>query len=609
MSSGPLADVGLHIVPRVTLDGYLAAGAAGIVCVALLVLPAVLAARGFAAEQGGLSRQETRTFGQRMGLDIALLAVTGIALWQLRLYGAPLTSTVQGSLGLDPLLVAAPAIGLLAGGVLALRILPLLAQGVEKAVSRGRDLVASLGSRQLARRPLRYTRSALLLMLAMSMGVFALSYAATWSTSQRDQAAYQSGADVRVLPGRSLSGLPAWALPGAYAGLASIEQASPVERIPNGISFAAAGSADLLALDADTAAGIVLLRADESTEPLSEHDACAARGPPGTAPRHAARRCRLPAHRAAPRRSPRSVRFDPNTGDPLSWDLDPAALSGVRVSASAIVRDAHGLLYRVESGLVPMDGPTTALVLPLERTEDRSADVVAQLGARLDGPVELAGLGVDLWLPGGTSATDGLVGVAEVSAGADPAGPWTDVPLAAIGAWRAKMAQGLQALGDVPAGQTRGHRGGGRRRRTTRLHLRGRQRRSVRAAWLRPRLRRLVGRCGAGDRQSRLPGRHRVGAGRHHLGHRGGRCPTPLDRRGGRRASRLPIRDARCLILDEPTLGLLRLQGTSSARSADEWWMAATDGDAEALTGALRSRPVRQRRRGDRRRPHPQPQH
>ena len=91
----------LQLVPRVTLDGYVAAGAVGIVCVVLLVLPAFLAARGFAAEQRELSRQETRTFGQRMGIDIALLAVTGIALWQLRLYGAPLTSTVHGRLGLD----------------------------------------------------------------------------------------------------------------------------------------------------------------------------------------------------------------------------------------------------------------------------------------------------------------------------------------------------------------------------------------------------------------------------------------------------------------------------------------------------------------------------
>ncbi len=309
---GPFAEASLQLVPRVSLDGYVAAGVAGIGCVALLVLPAFLASRGFAAEQGGLSRQETRTFGQRMGIDIALLAVTGIALWQLRLYGAPLTSTVQGRLGLDPLLVAAPAIGLLAGGVLALRILPLLALGVERLVSRGRDLVASLGSRQLARRPLRYTRSALLLMLAMSMGVFALSYAATWSSSQRDQAEYQSGAEVRVVPGSASGGLPAWALPGAYAGLTGVGRVTPLERLTDGVLLAASGSADLLALDADTAAGIVLAPLGRVGRPARCADERAAGRPPEADPRHAARRYRLPAHRAAPRdRLDRHARLRP----------------------------------------------------------------------------------------------------------------------------------------------------------------------------------------------------------------------------------------------------------------------------------------------------------
>ena len=199
---------------------------------------------------------------------MALLAVTAIGLWQLRLYGAPLTHSVQGRLGLDPFLVAAPAIGLLSGGVVALRILPLVAQAAETVLSRGRDLVGSLGSRQLARRPLRYTRSALLLMLAMSMGVFALSYAATWSASQRDQAEYQVGADVRVAPSRSLGSLPGWALPGAYRALAGVEVASPVERQPIRISDTA-GAGELLALDADSAADVVRLRQDTTGVPLA----------------------------------------------------------------------------------------------------------------------------------------------------------------------------------------------------------------------------------------------------------------------------------------------------------------------------------------------------
>ena len=588
---GPLADVSLQIAPRVTLDGYLAAGAAGVVCVALLVLPAVLAAREFAAEQGELSRQETRPFGQRMGLDIALLAITGIALWQLRLYGAPLTSTVHGTLGLDPLLVAAPAIGLVAGGVLALRILPLLAHGVEAAVSRGRDLVGSLGSRQLARRPLRYTRSALLLMLSASMGVFALSYATTWSASQRDQAEYQTGADVRVVPGTSLRGLPTWALPGAYAGLASIEQESPVERISDGISFAAAGSADLLALDADTAAGIVLLRADASAQPLGAMMQALRKGRPE--PRLVPLPDGAAYLRIAARLDIASISqtvFDPDTGEGHAEELDPATLADLRVSASAIVRDAHGLLYRVASDLVPIEGPTTAVVLALEPTEERSANAVKQVDARLDGPVELIGLGVDVWLPDATLMTDGVVGVAELSASVDPAGRWTDVPLASIGDWLAKMAQGLQVLADVPADQTRGPAvqlggngpygfifGGGSAGPSARLSF-------LPASVVRwdaavPVIANRAFLAATASAPGDIISATVEGAVRR-LSIAGVVESFPTTDPGR------PL-----LILDEATLGLLRLQGTSSVRSADEWWMAAPDGAAEALSGALRSSP------------------
>ena len=108
--------------------------------------------------RAGLGRPSRRTLAQRLGIDLALLLVAAIGLWQLRLYGAPLTRTVQGTLGLDPLLVAAPALALLAGAVAATRLLPRIADIAERALDRRRDAVLPLWSRQLARRPLRSTR-------------------------------------------------------------------------------------------------------------------------------------------------------------------------------------------------------------------------------------------------------------------------------------------------------------------------------------------------------------------------------------------------------------------------------------------------------------------
>ena len=200
---GPLAVIGLSIAPSVTIDAYVAAAVAAGICLVALTLPGVLAARSHAVPVTS-GRAETTGIGRRFGIDIALVAIAGLGLWQLRLYGAPLTRSIQGTIGLDPLLVAAPAIGLLAGALFALRIIPLVAQLLERVTTRGRGLVPSLGSRQLARRPLRYTRAALLLMLAMAIGVFAVSYTWTWTASQQDQATFQIGTDLRVQPGRQL---------------------------------------------------------------------------------------------------------------------------------------------------------------------------------------------------------------------------------------------------------------------------------------------------------------------------------------------------------------------------------------------------------------------
>jgi hypothetical protein len=585
--AGPLADASVIIAPRVTLDAYLAAGAAGIVSVALLAIPALLAARAFAAEHRELSRQETRTFGQRMGLDIALLAVAAIALWQLRLYGATLTRTVQGSLGLDPLLVAAPAIGLLAGGILALRILPLLAHVVETAVSRGRHLVAPLGFRQLARRPLRYTRSALLLMIAMATGVFALAYGSTWSASQHDQAMYQVGADVRVRPG--VTGPPQWAMPRAYAGVASIASLTPVERIENGVSIAS-GTADLLAVDADRASSIVLLRPDAADRPLDEMAGALRDGRP------AVPFATLPARTAYLRVTPRldigsisQFTFEPGTGATQPHPLDPATLD-IRVSVTTFVQDVHGLVERATSNELPVGRPAMPIVVPLAPTEGITAPLSARLAEGLDGPVKLVGLQVDLRLPLDTTLTRGFVGVAEVAASAGRAGAWSIVPLTPAGPWAARLAQGNPL--EVPADESHGvampftgQASGGR----DVLFGNGPGGEPAHLTFLPQALATLDKPVPAIADRAFLASTHSAA---------GGVVLAGID--GALRnisivgvVDGFPTTDPKqpLLVLDEPTLGLLRLQATSDAKAVDEWWMSVPDRSVPSLTAALRATP------------------
>lgn len=588
---GPLAEVGLRIDPRVSQDAYIAAAAAGIVCVALLAIPAALSARRLALEHGAISRQETRTFGQRMGLDIALLAVTGVALWQLRFYGGTLTRSVQGTLGLDPLLVAAPAIGLIAGGVLALRVLPLLAQAAEAAVSRGRSLVASLGSRQLARRPLRYTRSALLLMLAMSMGVFALSYATTWASSQRDQAAYQAGAQVRASPVRGVGALPPWAVVSAYTNLPSSERLSPVERQTKAVSFPLGGSVDLLAIDASVADGLVLMRGDESGQPLG------ALLQPLQDRRPAPKLTVLPDGtsflRFAPMIDIKSIEqfdLDGGTGEPQSHPLDPKTLPGVRVGVSAVIRDAHGLLYLVQSTLVPYVRGATEVVVTLQPGGEAATALAAAAGAHLDGPLQLAALGSEVWLPDSTLTSDATLGIAGLEAGPAQTGPWTPIDLAAADPWTPRIGQGRNLLQPIPDE--------GPPDATLELSTAGQDGTIFGAGTQLPAAVLSFLPASVAAYNAPIP----VVANRALLdgleAARGDVLTAQLAGRGRRleitgEVDSFPSTDPSepMLLLDEPTLALLRLQGTNGVRDPDEWWISATGGDVETLAADLRASP------------------
>ncbi|MGH9173023.1 MAG: FtsX-like permease family protein, partial [Vicinamibacterales bacterium] len=138
---GPLTTIELELDPRVTTGAYLLSAISAAACVVALVLPAFLAARSFIEARGTRGRQMLSGIAQRGGIDLALLAVAIIGYWQLRRYGAPITETVQGRLGLDPFLVAAPAIGLLAGAVVALRLVPLLAKGIERSVAGSKGVM------------------------------------------------------------------------------------------------------------------------------------------------------------------------------------------------------------------------------------------------------------------------------------------------------------------------------------------------------------------------------------------------------------------------------------------------------------------------------------
>ena len=407
---GPLADAGIRISPHVNETVMIAAAIAGLACIVGLVLPALGAGRGLAMVRQSISRQGNRTLAQRLGIDLALVVLAAIGLWQLRQYGAPLTESVRGSIGLDPLLVAAPAIGLLAGSILALRIVPLMAELAERLLSGRRDLVAPLGARQLARRPLRYTRAALLLMLASALGTFAGAYASTWTQSQDDQSAYRTGSDVRVEVS-DFPDLPRWAIGQAYRSVDGVDAAIPVA---HGGFDVPGGKGAILALAVSEAAGRVAFRPDLATEPIDE----------------------LLGRLQSPASPDAGVALE---GEPVGFAVDVTAdLENLIVDDTSLPFSPglRGIIPKV----VVRDADGTLLTIPGQRMAvglgEQSSDIslIADLGEGTSVqpayPLELLGVQLDVELPSGSVGT-GQISLDRLTS-VDSGGERTEVSVAGV---------------------------------------------------------------------------------------------------------------------------------------------------------------------------------
>lgn len=455
--AGPLATAGVEIVPQLSTIAFVVASAAALGAALLLVVPALLAARSFVDEEGRRSRFETRTIGQRLGLDLALLAVTLIGFWQLRLYGAPLTESVQGSLGLDPLLVAAPAIGLLAGGVLALRVVPLLATTAEALTRRGRRLIGALGAQQVARRPLRYTRAALLLMLAVSMGIFAVSYADTWQASQQDQATHQVGADVRLVSTGGGGTVPAWALERAFAAVPGVTAATALDRQ---FLRASAGSqeGELVALDAANAPAIVSVRGDLAPTPLdSLFELLAGARPTPSLVRldPVSRRLRVDVRFVADRLQ--LAEFNAETGDFVFRTRDIEDVPNLRLGAEVVVRDANGLIERFTADGTAWDRAGQSVVIDLQPPTPRVTDAVREIDGGLSGPLEILAVDITVSMPPSSVADRGRLELVGLSASQQASnGGWQPVDLDAAGGWSAFVLRSQGAIAPAGTDQLRG---------------------------------------------------------------------------------------------------------------------------------------------------------
>jgi predicted lysophospholipase L1 biosynthesis ABC-type transport system permease subunit len=319
-------------VPAALRGAWPTAAAVAVVGVVIILIPTLsILTPGAARVRRG--RQAAVSSVTRAGADLALVVLAVLAGWQLRHYSA-VSAGANGNFGIDPVVVAAPALALAAGTVAALRLLPAGAKAGDRLAVRGRRLIAALASWQFSRQPVRQGGAALLIVLAVATGTLALAQRQSWTRSGHDQAAFAVGADVQVQAGQPLS-------PGQAAALT---RAPGVQHgMPVASSTEAATGSQILALDARQAPGVVLLRADQS--PLSVAGLFARLLPAGPPPGFA-----LSGH-------PAEIQLVASLAA-ASPGLAPALMT-------VTVADADGNAYQLDVGALPADGQRHTLTARL----------------------------------------------------------------------------------------------------------------------------------------------------------------------------------------------------------------------------------------------------
>ncbi|GAB7033476.1 ABC transporter permease [Streptomyces sp. NPDC021749] len=454
---GALARIGLPLDTRLTGATWLTGAGVALGCALAVAAPALLRTGSDAPRR---RRAGALPGAARAGADLGLLVIAGVAYWQLRQRtahggagGGVLTGDGTGALGVDPVLVAAPALALLAGTVLTLRLLPLAARLAERGAARGRGLAAALAGWQISRRTApgagaragggyagRGAGPVLLLVLATALGMLAIGQRASWQRSQDDQADFRAGAAVRVLASRT----PEFGQGGGYAAVPGVAAALPVGLV--NLDLSGGRSSALLAVDSRRSAGALLLRGDLAGG-AADQSGVADGVLRAVAPKDD-RSVGLPLPRDADAlrvtAELRSVKALPRVADPRPGDPGPDT-GPVPAALSVQVTDRFGVPYTLPLGRLAADGRPHTLRVDL-------AGPAGPPAGRPAGPLRVTGLLVDMDQSSVSYRQRLTVSAAQaVTAGGAvrpltaPAGP----------GWRARLTDKSSSLG-LPSGPRAG---------------------------------------------------------------------------------------------------------------------------------------------------------
>ncbi len=294
------------------------------------------------------------------------------------------------------MVAVAPALALAAVSLIPIRLLPLASRGLNWVAAASKRIGTAMASWEISRLPVRRAGPVLLTVLAVATSTLALASYASWRQSARDQAAFTTGADLRV-------DTPS---PAGLAAVPSITRAPGVAAAMPAVS-ADLGTGSLLALDARAAGATVLLRPDLAPVPgTTLWRMLTPAGPTAGVP--------LPGRPVRLRLTAQAV---PTSGVPEA----PRSAAADAYPAFAEVADSLGDVFALPAGSVPPDGRDHALTVPLGGSYP-----LRLIGLNLAAPASGAG-------PGGQARP----AVTAVAVSASATGPFTAIAgSGALAGWR-----------------------------------------------------------------------------------------------------------------------------------------------------------------------------
>lgn len=215
---------------------------------------------------------------QRYYLDLGLLGLVAVLLWQLSRQGSFVAADVFGETSVNNLTLAVPALLLVMAGLALLRLFPVVADLIARilATRPGSAVIPSavfIGVRRLARNPAGQARLSLLLVLVAALGVFAATFASTLERSAREQVLYSTGAEFRATDVSHRSGGRSVSAEVELLEIEGLETVSPVLRttgISDGLTASESERFTVLGVDTGTFGDVAWHREDFFGESMTE---------------------------------------------------------------------------------------------------------------------------------------------------------------------------------------------------------------------------------------------------------------------------------------------------------------------------------------------------